>query len=432
MRFMKCWATYGTRFGMVTDAGGSHRNTLVWRRQSLSLLTATTLFPNPVQRAHGVFVETRLRKLLATGEVAAQVVAPVPWLPSFMTHPSLGAIHRVPTTLVRDDLTIHHPRYLVIPKIGMTLTPSTLFRAMRGSLQRILQSGQRIDMIDAHYFYPDGVAAVRLAHEFKIPVVVTARGTDLNLIPNFLVARSMIQRAAARADGLVTVCQALKDRLVELGVPAGRIHVLRNGVDLDVFYPIDRDRARNRLGLRRRTLGSVGQLIERKGHHHAIRALVELPDTELIVVGSGPDRDSLERLSTQLGVNDRVRFMGAVDQLQLHEIYNAIDALVLASSREGWANVLLEAMACGTPVAASPVWGTPEVVTAPEAGVLMPTVDAAGVVAAITKLFQQPIDRNATRHYAERFDWAPTTAGQLALFREILAQRTGRQPNCSA
>jgi glycosyltransferase involved in cell wall biosynthesis len=238
----------------------------------------------------------------------------------------------------------------------------------------------------------------------------------------------MICEAAAHADGLITVCQALKDRLIELGAARERITVLRNGVDLELFKPMDRDKARASLGLTRRTLGSVGWLIERKGHHHAIRALSALPDTDLLIVGEGPERTGLEQLAAKRGVSGRVRFLGRIDQKRLPEIYNAIDALVLASSREGWANVLLEAMACGTPVVASAVWGTPEVVAAPEAGVLIKTLDAQGVIEGITHLFSTKFDRAATRRYAEGFSWEPTTRGQLALFRQILARR---QPNNS-
>jgi len=388
----------------------------------LSILTVTTLFPNPVQTSHGIFVETRLRKLIATGEARAHVLAPIPWLPAFIDHASLGPVHRVPRRLTRDGLEIEHPRYLVLPKIGMSITPFTLYRAMRGSLKRLLASGQRFDLIDAHYFYPDGVAAVWLAKEFGLPVVVTARGTDLNLIPEFPIARRMIQRAAAEADGLITVCQALKESLIVLGVPGERVEVLRNGVDLEIFHPVDRAEARGRLGLVRRTLGSVGHLIERKGHHHAIHALAQLPDTDLVIAGGGPDRLALENLAIQLGVEKRVRFLGTLDQRRLCEVYAAVDALVLASSREGWANVLLEAMACGTPVVASAVWGTPELVAAPEAGVLMPSVDAAGVAAGVDRLFDALPDRAATRLYAERFDWGSTTRGQLALFRNVLSQ----------
>ena len=394
-----------------------------------SLLTVTTLFPNPVQPMHGAFVATRLEKLLASGEFQDEIIAPVPWLPPLVNHQSLGPLARVPHVRRWGGVTVHHPRYLVAPKIGMTLTPHTLFWTLKRTLEKLLAEGRRFDLIDAHYFYPDGVAAVRLARHFGIPVTVTGRGTDLNLIPEYPTPRRMICEAAAQADGLITVCQALKDRLVELGTAPERITVLRNGVDLELFKPIDRDKTRSSLGLTRRTLGTVGWLIERKGHHHAISALSALPDTDLLIVGEGPERAALERLAAKVGVSERVRFLGRIEQKRLPEIYNALDALVLASSREGWANVLLEAMACGTPVVASAVWGTPEVVAAPDAGVLMKTLDSQGVIDGVTRLFATHPDRAATRRYAEGFSWDATTQGQLALFRKILARR---QPNNSA
>lgn len=387
----------------------------------LSILTATTLFPNAVQRAHGVFVETRLRHLVASGEVTAHVLAPIPWLPPLVRYGAYGALQSVPSQIERNGLVIEHPRYLVVPKFGMTLTPHTLYRAMRKRLVALLKAGHRFDLVDAHYFYPDGVAAVRLAREFNLPVTVTARGTDLSLIPQFPGPRKMILEAAANASAMITVCQALKDTLVEMGVAPDRVTVLRNGVDLELFRPVDRQAARKALGLTRRTLASVGLLIDRKGHHHIIRALKQLPETDLLIAGDGPDRRALERLAQEEGVSDRVRFLGSVDQNRLREIYNAVDALVLASSREGWANVLLEAMACGTPVVASAVWGTPEVVARPEAGVLMPSLDPQGVAAGVTSLFAAYPDHAATRRYAEGFNWDATTQGQLTLFRAILA-----------
>ncbi len=393
----------------------------------LSILTATTLFPNEAKPAHGAFVAMRLEKLVASGEVSAEVLAPVPWLPPLIRYPDVGRLDLVPHRTTRGPLTIWHPRYLVVPKIGMTLAPTTLLHAMRRNLRRLLALGRRFDLIDAHYFYPDGVAAVRLGREFGIPVVVTARGSDINLIPEYPIPRRMILEAAAGADGLITVCQALKDRMVQLGVAESRVTVLRNGVDLALFHPDGRDEARRKLGLGRRTIGSIGWLIERKGHHHVIAALPGLPDTDLLIVGEGPERTALEHLAVKLGVADRVRFLGMMDQTRLAGVYRALDALVLASSREGWANVLLEAMACGTPVVASAVWGTPEVVAEPAAGVLMKSLDADGVAEGLTRLFSALPDRRATRAYAGRFDWDATTQGQINLFRRVLEQRQAHQ-----
>ena len=216
-----------------------------------------------------------------------------------------------------------------------------------------------------------------------------------------------------------TTVPASVTNVVAGGAPA----VLRNGVDLDLLKPGNRSRARRELGLTRRTLGSVGWLIERKGHHHVIRALASLPDTDLLIVGEGPERDSLERLAGSLGLTGRVRFLGTLTQQNLAAVYGALDALVLASSREGWANVLLESMACGTPVVASAIWGTPEVVTSPDAGVLMEKFDAEGIVDGVRRLFAKLPERSATRRHAEQFDWHDTTQGQLTLFRRVLAHR---------
>jgi glycosyltransferase involved in cell wall biosynthesis len=167
-------------------------------------------------------------------------------------------------------------------------------------------------------------------------------------------------------------------------------------------------------------------LIERKGHDLAIAALPQVPDATLLIVGSGPERGSLEKLAERLGVKDRVRFLGVLDQKMLREIYNGADALILASSREGWANVLLESMACGTPVLASAVWGTPEVVAAPEAGLLLKNRDAASIVGAIAQLRSALPDRTATRRYAEKFDWQSTTDGQVKIFEALKSRSVSR------
>jgi glycosyltransferase involved in cell wall biosynthesis len=389
----------------------------------LRILTYTTLFPSAAQPQHGIFVENRLRQLLASGRVDAEVLAPVPWFPWSGALFGRYARHaRTPRLERRHGIRIDHPRFPTIPKLGMNVAPLLLYGATAPRLARRLAEGPRPDLIDAHYFYPDGVAAALLGRRFGLPVVITARGSDINQIADFAVPRRLILWAARQAAGLVTVCQALRQRLIELGVPGERVRVLRNGVDLALFRPGDRAAARARLALSGPVLLSVGALIERKRHHLAIEALARLPGSTLLIAGEGPLRGALAALAAASGVADRVRFLGAVPHARLPELYGAADLLVLASSREGWANVLLEAMACGTPVVASPAWGNPEVVAAPEAGAIATPCDAAGLAAAIAGLLADPPARAATRAYAERFGWEATTRGQLELFESIRAQ----------
>lgn len=387
----------------------------------LRLLTFTTLFPNSEQPNHGIFVENRLRHLLASGAAESTVVAPVPYFPSRAARFGRWSRHaRVAAREERDGLVIHHPRFAVIPRIGMSVSPALLAAATLGFVRRLAAQGAAFDIIDAHYLYPDGVAAAWIGRRLGRPVVITARGSDVNLIARYPLPRRMIRWAIGEAAGLIAVSSALKEALVALGAPAERVAVLRNGVDLSLFQPGERDRARRALGLSRPTLLSVGNLVALKGHHRVIEALHGLPGFDLLIVGEGPERDRLERLIGGLGLADRVRLLGTVSHSALPEIYTAADALVLASSREGWPNVLLEAMACGTPVVAAHVGGIPEVVRAPAAGLLIESNTPPGIAAAVTSLFARLPSRRAVRSYAEGFGWDETTQGQLALFRSLL------------
>jgi len=392
----------------------------------MKLLTFSSLFPNTVKPSHGIFVETRLRYLLASGKATSRVVAPVPWFPS--SHPRFGdyaAFSKVPTNEVRYGIEVSHPRYLVIPKVGMTAAPWLMAQACKKEIGRILDEGYDFDAIDAHYFYPDGVAAVMLGKYFNKPVVITARGTDINLIPQYALPKKQLMWAASNAAGMITVCNALREEMIGLGIDGERIVALRNGVDLQRFQPTDRAAARASLGIDGFTAISVGVLDPRKAHDLTIGALPLMPDVKLLIAGIGPERKRLEAQAAQLGVADRVTFLGAVAQTELKHYYNAADAMVLASSREGWANVLLESMACGTPVVASNVWGTPEVVAAPAAGVLMKERSSRGIAEAMADLRANYPEHAATRRYAEGFSWDATTEGQVQLFSRIIGSGSG-------
>lgn len=385
----------------------------------MKILTFSTLFPNSEKPGHGIFVETRLRHLVASAEVEARVVAPIPWFPS--TNPRFGNYARfakAPRHEVRHGIEVSHPRYLVVPKVGMNLAPALLAQAAKPTIARMIDEGYDFDLIDAHYFYPDGVAAAMLGRYFNKPLVITARGSDITLFPQYPLPRRMITWAARRADAIITVCNALRDEVVAMGIDAERVVSLRNGVDLELFRPTERSLSPMF------TLLAVGHLVPVKAQDLIIGALTLLPGVRLVLAGDGPDRAKLETLARELKVSDRVTFLGAVPQAQLRGHYGAADALVLSSSREGWANVLLEAMACGTPVVASRVYGTPEVVAAPEAGVLMRERSYQGVADAVNALRAHYPDRGATRRYAERFSWDDTTAGQIRLFDRVLAARS--------
>ncbi|HEX4617821.1 MAG TPA: glycosyltransferase family 4 protein [Stellaceae bacterium] len=395
----------------------------------MRILTFTTLYPNLLQPQHGIFVETRLRRLVASGGVSARVVAPCPWFPFASARFGRYAVFaRVPSEENRHGLHVEHPRYPAIPRVGMSVAPLALYAAVLPFLRRQIRDGHDFDLIDAHYFYPDGVGAVLLGRALDRPVSVTARGSDLNVIAQHAVPRRWIRWAVRNADGLVAVSGGLKRRLVALGVGADRVRVLRNGVDLTLFRPHDREAARGTLGFTRPSLLAVGNLVALKRHRLMVEALAQLPEVDLVIVGEGPERAGIESLARDHGVADRVRLLGRVPQDRLPEIYSAADLLLLVSTHEGWPNVLLESMACGTSVVVSAMDGIADIVGAAEAGRILADDTPSGLAAVIRELLAAPPSRATTRFYAEQFDWQSTTDGQIALFHEILQRRSKIRP----
>lgn len=389
------------------------------------VLLFSTLYPSGVRPGHGIFVAARLQQVLASGAVDARVVAPVPW---FYSTDSRHGDHALMARTARHErlegVEVEHPRYLLPPKVGMHIAPFMLAAGALPTLKRLIRSGFDFDVIDAHYYYPDGVAAALLARHFDKPLVITARGSDLNLIARHAVPRRLMRWAASRADTSIAVSQALADTMASVGMAPSRIRVLCNGVDLASFSPQPQAQARRALGWPDvPTLIAVGNLVALKGQRLVIEALESLPDHRLVLVGSGPDEVALRSLAQQRGLAGRVQFCGRVEQRHLSAHYSAADMLVLPSEREGMPNVALESIACGTPVIATAVGGIPEIVDSPVVGRLMNKRSADGVAAAVREMCSQGIDREAVRRHAMRFGWDDTTRAQLDIFRRLAAVR---------
>lgn len=385
-------------------------------RMPMKFLVFTTLYPNAAMPTHGVFVENRLRAYLKKRRADIKVIAPVPWFP--FTNDRFGhyaSWARAPEVEIRHGIEVYHPRYFTPPKVGMERAPSALANCLKKAVQGLKNGGWDFDFIDAHYFYPDGVAAAQVAEDINKPFVITARGTDVNLIPTYAGPRAKIVDAAMRADAIISVASTLKDKLARLGAPTRKITTLRNGVDLDTFCQMDRDQIRQNMQLHGPVIVSVGHLIDRKGHNIVIDALKEIPGAALLIAGDGEKREALKKQARTAGVDERVRFLGAVPHENLPAIYNAADVLALASSREGWPNVLLEAMACGTPCVTTFAAGG-EAVTGLSAGRIVEERTPQAFASAIKAIFDNPRDRAATRRYAEDYSWDETIDGMAAIF----------------
>lgn len=399
----------------------------------MRIVTVSTLYPNESFPSHGIFVETRLRHLMADTGINARVIAPVPYFPLRSTlFGRFGQWGQVPRREMRLGVDILHPHYLVIPGLTGSATPTMLYHAMRRGIDRLRAQGYHPQLIDAHYLYPDGVAAARLARTLNLPLVITARGSDVTAWPAQAGPARQIRAAIRQADHLIAVSAALAEGLVKLGANQRSLTVLRNGVDLTRFVARDPSQARNQIGQVRRYWLSVGHLIPRKGHDRVIRAFSIIhqggvQSHDLLIIGSGSEETRLRGLATSLGLAGRVQFIGSVRQEALVPYYAGADLLILASSREGWANVLLEAMACGTPVVASPAPGNAEVVREPAAGLVASANTPEALAAAILAITASPPDRAATIAFAASHDWRSISLGQQQIFRTVLEHRLNNQ-----
>jgi glycosyltransferase involved in cell wall biosynthesis len=247
-----------------------------------------------------------------------------------------------------------------------------------GSIRLAMQLHRNncFDCIDAHYVYPDGLAAVLIGRLIRVPVIITARGSDINLFPHFRLIEPMIRWTLTHAAGSVTVSQALKDTEIELGLEGDRIEVIRNGIDENRFKPLARDEARSLLNLPRdaKIVVSVASLLPAKGLQYLIPAIgrlqSEFDDLRLYIIGEGVFRPKLETLISMYQLDSKVFLVGSKSNEDLSLWFSASDATCLPSSREGLPNVILESLACGTPVVATRVGGIPEIIVSEELGIL--------------------------------------------------------------
>jgi len=390
----------------------------------MRVLTYTSLFPNSHDPEHGVFVYQRMVHLAQRPLNTVQVVAPIPWAPPRISPARYRRTRSIPRKERVGGLSVLHPRYLLLPGLSMPMHGWFMFAGSR-HLLRNLHAEQRFDVIDAHYVYPDGFAAMLAGKMLGLPVVVSARGTDVNLFPQFKLIRPMIRWTLRNAIGGIGVCTPLRDAMVDLGLSINRATVIGNGVDLQRFTPLPREHARKHLAIQpdARVLVGVGALIPRKGFHLLIRAFAaltrEVPKATLYIVGEGIQRRELETLVRELRLSDKVFLPGKCPNEELRAWYSAADVSCLTSSREGWPNVLLESLACGTPVVATAVWGVPEVISSPMLGTLVqPSVPA--IADGLKQALAACWDRDALVAHARSRTWRVVAAELEAFLEERL------------
>ena len=267
----------------------------------MKVLVFTSAYPNNIWPDKDIFVKERISELARVPGFRVRVVAPVPYYPPLKVgwRWSLTQVAKRETI---DGNQVYHPRYFMTPGVGMSLYGLMMFASLLLTIRRIRKEFS-FDLISAHTVYPDGFAGVLFGAFFNRPVVVSARGTDINVFPKLRFIRPLIRYALNKAANVISVSEALKKEMVALGVPGSKISVVPNGVNAEKFHPVPKREARIRLGLPtdRTVVFSAGRLVPGKGFDLLIQAIKILVEQRrglapyLVIAGEGRFGSELER-----------------------------------------------------------------------------------------------------------------------------------------
>ena len=303
-----------------------------------------------------------------------------------------------------DGLTVHYLTYPTLPVVGRLVNGYSAGKSLRNPLLRY-----RPDVVLSYWLYPDAFGAAAVAHELGVPLVAGARGSDIRARDRFSLAltRSVLTRSAR----ILTVSEDLRSIAIErFGASAERTSTIPNGCDTRIFRLADRSVARAALGVPQdaKVILFVGRLVEAKGLRELMTAWLELarrePRLRLTAVGQGPLLAELASRAAAAQCAERFHAPGALAPSEVATWMQACDVFCLPSHTEGYPNVLVEALASGRPVVATPVGGIKEIVDA-DNGVLTPVRDASRLAAALSAALSRQWDEAAlSRRFARSWD----------------------------
>lgn len=401
----------------------------------LRIVSVCRSLPTPDDPSGGIFVLNRLVAMAAQSDLRA--VQPLPYLPAVRPLPAWAREPR----RIQGGLRVENAPMVYVPGVLKALDGRWLARSIESIVER-LHREQPIDLIDAHFGYPDGAGCLRVAQRLGVPCFITVRGFETERVHEALVGAQMV-RALRAATGCIAVGHTLADLLLAHGVDRSRVRVVHNAIDQATFKHGDLQQARVRLGLDASAplIVSVGHLISRKRHHVLLDAFARLhrqrPDARLAIVGAPSFEPRYpERLRAQaqaLGLGESVRFVGNLPPTKVVDWLQAADLFVLLSAREGCCNAVLEALATGVPSIVTPVGDNSHFVTAGENGDLVAVDDPVATADALLRALQhrgwnrQQIAQQLARQVG---DWGVVADRVLDFFRQRLHE-SSRGRACS-
>ncbi len=329
----------------------------------MRILAITNLYPNPLQPTRGVFNCNQFEALGRDHSVV--VISPISWTTELVRRLRGNCDLQKGRIRKTNGIKVYHPRYFYPPKMLRKYYGYCFAASIQRLFYRIMNEFEP-ELVLGAWAYPDGWTACSLAQKARIPAVIKVHGSDVLLARRNPGSLGPTAWALRKADAVIAVSEDLARRVIDLGADPHRVRVVYDGIDETVFCPGDQGDAKKRLGL-----GSdpmvlfVGNLVPVKGIGVLLQACSQLINQGVHltcqIIGDGPLRQDCARYIREHNLQDRIRLNGSHPHHQLPDWFRAANAFVLPSFSEGVPNVLLEAIACGTPFVASRVGGIPEI-----------------------------------------------------------------------
>ena len=361
------------------------------RNDRLKILVLSNAFPKPSAPNTGFYVWNQISRLSSYFDI--QVIATQPQVNG-------ACVENADAQRVEfKGIQLYETTYKTVPKIGVFMSGQNCYQSLKKLVGKIY-SNFPFQMILCYWSYPDGYAAVRFAKEYGVPVIIRPRGSDVNLCMDNMILRQFLGSTLKKADRVIPVSGMLRDRVKTLGVISEKLNVIPNGIDSREFYPMDKIKCRNDLKIwqNKKVILFVGNLLEVKGIEYLLGAIKNLDENKrndivFYILGSGKLQPQVENLRDTLK-HVQLQLVGDVPHDKLVVWMNAADILCLSSIHEGWPNVLMESLACGTPVVSTRVGGVPEIINNESLGILVPSSDSKALSEAIEKALSTQWDKN--------------------------------------
>jgi glycosyltransferase involved in cell wall biosynthesis/ubiquinone/menaquinone biosynthesis C-methylase UbiE len=392
---------------------------------SLKILLLSRNYPNNVMPFLGLWAEEPIRKISAIGDV--RVISPVPYCPPLPNYFEYTHFRRIVPHHYVNNVEVWHPRFLTGPGYSLhALEATTYYWGVARQAAKVYREF-RFDLIHAYFTYPDGVVAARLGQRYEVPVVITEQAPWRPWMDDYPRVRRQAVWASQKSEFHIAPSRAARNSIAHFTGESEKLKIIPNGVDGSVFTPQPRSHKKDS-----QRILFVGFMRFVKGVDLLLQAMRQLtkrfPRIRLTLVGGGwyhqyrLEEERLRTLTRDLGLQQHVEFVGMKPPNEVAEYMRNSSVLVLPSRSESFGAVLVEALACGTPIVATRCGGPEDIVT-DEVGVLAPVDHVDSLADAIASVIEnrEKYDPARLRAYAlANFDWQQIARRTVDLYYEAV------------